>query len=224
MKNLLRIIISVIPLAFFMTLSGCFTFNTMTTGRSLGKRINEIGLSTSSYYDEGEGMTAPILFRGNYTRGITQKWDLGGHISLGGTLGAHTKYQLVGDQESRFCLSPGLTFDYFGFSASDNSTDSFFRGYRMTSLTVPVHVSYHPGEKLAFYLTPKYVAIGLKVSGSSSASNERVGLLGITPGIEFGKKIVVGLEGNYLTPLEEGETFSSGFFVLSAGCRWRIGD
>lgn len=202
-------------------LSGCFTFNNLTTGRSLGKGRNEAGFSTSSYYAEETGMTPPFLLRGSYTRGLTQRWDLGGNLSLGGTLGLHTKYQVVGDQTTRFCMAPGISFEYFGFSISSSDSDIFV-GYKMANLAFPLHLSYHPNDKLAVYLTPKYIAT-ISMSSVSTPETENIGILGITPGIEFGKKVVIGLESNYLIPLSSGDSFSYKFFVLSAGCRWRFG-
>ena len=187
----------------------------MTTGRSLGKGVAEVGLSLSSYYVL-DRVTPPVLPQVIFNYGVGERFDLGANLAFG-ILGVQSKYQIVGDQQSKFCMASGLSVNYFpGLESSDPDDELTIGGF--SNINVPLHMSLHPSDGLAFYFSPKYSLI--TYHGDRIASES---LIGFTPGIEFGKnKFRMVIEGTLFSPLSTGENFNAAFGTLSFGGKFRL--
>lgn len=229
MRKYFHFSLSVAILASVPLLSGCFTYNTLTTGRSLGKGGKEITASLSSFYQSDTELSAPILPQARYTHGITNRLDLSGQLGFG-TLGIGAKYQVVGNQTSQFCMAPSLSFEYFGLGLGDGDEEDDNSGriqFHFTNLSATLNTSFHPSEKVAIYFSPKYVRLwfgtGYKSDDVNSSNSASVNLIGLTPGIEFGNRVKFCVEGTLLSPNPTDENFSTGFATLSLGARFRLG-
>lgn len=199
-------------------ISGCTTFNNMSTGRSLGKGNSEVIPSLASFYAKGK-LTPPILPQLIYNRGITEYFDAGLNVSLG-MIGAQARYQFIGDHRSEFCGAIGFSFTYFG-SGIGNQNDEDLLDVTLTNFTLPLHLSWHPTDRLALYFSPKYSMLGGEASVVGSNSSGRVQLIGFTPGIEFGKKVSYILEVNAIEPLRKNENFENLFATFSMGVKFK---
>lgn len=215
LKASLKLILILLCMAIF---SACTTFNNMSTGRSLGKGNSELIPSLASFYAKGK-MTPPILPQLIYNRGVAEYLDAGLNVSLG-MIGAQARYQFIGDHRSEFCGAVGFSFTYFG-SGIGNQNDEDLLDLTLTNFTLPLHLSWHPTDRLALYFSPKYSMLGGEASLVGSNSSGRVQLLGFTPGIEFGKKISYIMEINAIEPLRTNENFKSMFATFSMGVKFK---
>jgi hypothetical protein len=200
-------------------LAGCTTFNNLSTGRSLGKGVHEITPSLSSYYVEGKA-TTPSLPQVIYNYGLTEKLDIGANVSFG-MFGGQVKYQLIGDQQSFFCMAPGITYTYFDAGTSNgNSADRL--NFSLSNLSLPINMSVHPSERLAVYFSPKVLRLGGRAALGSNNSSSYIMMIGFTPGVEYGRRIKVIAEVNILSPLKTNDNFKHTFGMLSLGAKFRL--
>lgn len=203
-------------------LQGCFTFTTLSTGRTLGKGQMEIMPSLSSYYVEGT-TTTPLVPQLSYTYGVGKKWDIGMSASLA-IVGVHTKYQFIGDQQTPFCAALGVQYNYFGVWSGSSSDNSNALRLSLTNLNIPLYTSWHPSEKFALMLTPKLIYLGGRGASSSDSAKEGVWLMGVTPGVEFGGRLKFVAETNLIAPITSGDNFSTSFATFALGAKLRLGD
>lgn len=204
-------------------LQSCFTFTTLSTGRSLGKGAHEITPSVSSYYVKG-AVTTPVLPQLSYTYGVTEKLDLGVQASLA-IVGFHAKYQVAGDQESRFCMAPGIQYNYFGVSESSSNSSGSGDPLRLSlsNLSVPLHMSWHPSSTVAIGLSPRYVRLGGQGAAGGNGDKTAIQMLGLTPAVEIGKKFRFVVEANLLSPLNTNDNFTGFFATFAFGAKFRFG-
>lgn len=198
--------------------SSCTTFNNMSTGRTLGKGKNEIIPSMASFYAKGD-LTPPVLPQLIYNRGITDRWDGGFNFSFG-MIGLQTKYQFLGDQQSEWCGAMGVSYTYFGAGLESNANENAL-DVSLSNLSFPLHLSWHPDERLALYFSPKYSILGGKASLIGNNNSDRVMLIGFTPGIEIGKKIKYIFEINLIDPVRTNENFRDAFATISIGAKFK---
>ena len=221
--NFFRLNVLLMVIAISVMMQSCFTFTTLSTGRSLGKGTHEITPSVSSYYVKG-AVTTPVLPQLSYTYGVTEKLDLGAQVSLA-IVGLHAKYQMIGDQESRFCMAPGIQYNYFG--VTESSTGSSGSGdplkLSLSNLSVPLHMSWHPTPALAIALSPRYVRLGGQGATGGSGGKTAIEMLGLTPGLEIGKKFRFVVEANLLSPLNTNDNFTGFFATFAFGAKFRLG-
>lgn len=195
--------------AFGLMMSGCFSFTNFQTGKTIGKGNAEIGMNLSyiGLSDGDVGVAGIPSFEVSGKYGISEKFDLGLRLGNFAFAMAEAKYQVVGDQDSKFASSIGLGVggSLIAFDLGDDE------GFGLFQVEVPFHMSYHPTEKFAFYFTPKYLGIGGFAGGESGMSH----LIGFCPGVEFGKKVKFGVNVNLFAPLNE--------FTLSGGLLTNFG-
>jgi len=218
-----RLIGSLLLILIPLVLQSCFTFTTLSTGRSLGKGAHEITPSVSSYYVKG-AVTTPVLPQLSYTYGLTEKFDLGAQVSLA-IVGMHAKYQIVGDQDSRFCMAPGIQYNYFGVSESSSGTAGSGDPLRLSlsNLSVPLHMSWHPTPALAIALSPRYVRLGGQGAVGGNGDKTAIQMLGLTPALEIGRKFRFVVEANLLSPLNTNDNFTGFFSTFAFGAKFRLG-
>lgn len=211
-----------LSLLIFLILSNlflaCTTFNNMSTGRSLGRGNSEVIPSLASFYAKGK-LTPPILPQVIYNRGVTDQFDGGLNLSLG-MVGAQARYQFIGDRRSEFCGALGFSFTYFGSGLGGQDNEDLL-DVSLTNLTFPMHLSWHPTDRMAIYFSPKYSILGGDASVIGTNSSGRVQLLGFTPGIEFGKKFCYIIEVNAIEPLQTNENFKNTFATISMGIKFK---
>ena len=76
--------------------------------------------------------------------GVGDNFDIGLKLSTGLTGVVDFKYQFVGDKTTPLAMSVGPGFGFQGGIA----------GTSLIQLHLPLHISYHPNEKSAVYLSP----------------------------------------------------------------------
>jgi len=211
--------------AVTVSLQGCFTLSNMSTGRTLGKGHHEIVPAVSSVYVD-RTLSAPILPQVFYNYGLTERLDLGASVSLG-TVGIQAKYQIAGNQQSAFCMAPGVSFTYFGMKAlvssgSGSSTTSDTYRVSVSNLSLLLNTSWHHSDNFAIFLSPRFTMLAGSTGWSGSGSSSTVRLVGVTPGVEIGRRLRFVVEGNLVTPLEPSDRFPGFFGMLSVGMKFRV--
>ncbi|MCB0667122.1 MAG: hypothetical protein KDC80_14935 [Saprospiraceae bacterium] len=198
-------------LSGMVILCGCAQLSSFQTGRTSGKGNGEAGLaiSASGITDAFETDTRATFFVGEaYGRyGVGENFDIGLKLSTGLTGVFDFKYQFIGDKISPFAMSigPGI-----GFQGAIAET-------ALVQLHLPVHMSYHPNEKLAVYASPRYIA--QVITGEGSAN-----YLGSSIGFESGDNVRFGLEASYFRLLNDTEVdgLGVGLFQFGGGVKFRI--
>lgn len=209
MKNLIKTFILTGILMWI--LPGCATFTGFEEGRALGKNNIEVMLSGSYVQlptlnssdlpgdDTQRHITFPVA-EANIKVGVTDKLDFGGKLNTNANISGFIKYQLIGDQTSRFALGAGVEL-------------STFSGIEF-ALQVPVYMTYYFSESLALNLSPRGVySVGSeKIDGKQTLlthDNEN-NFLGGNLGLLYGKKVKYGIDlGLY--------SFNSKDYFLIAG-------
>ena len=196
----------------------CAQISTFQTARTTPKDEGEIGLSLgvagiSGGFGTNESFALPSLeFWGRY--GLGQKTDLGIKISTGMSGVIDIKQQLVGDQVSKFALAVGPGLGLQGVVLDK----VIFQAH------LPLHMSYHPGERTAWYLTPRYVYQGVIGEGG-------INYLGASLGVLFGRKIKFGLEYSFSRILDNvadvpnefaDEDFGANLYNIGFGVKFPI--
>lgn len=115
-------------------------------GGGAGLAITQSNTFESTDTTDLGGFTGEIFAR----YGLTEKLDLGFNLSLIGTAGADFKYQFIGDQESAFAGSAGGGIGYFSIESGDVKTTTI-------DVIVPAYFSFHAGDALALYTSPRFV-------------------------------------------------------------------
>lgn len=211
-----------LPIMAIILLSGCFSINNFQSAKTLKKSQAELGVGVSAGtsftidasqedamggVDNLDIILADFILFGRY--GISDNVDVGLRFSSVGDLGADFKFMAVGDQESKYTLSPGLGFSTNSWLAS---TTGIFQ------VEVPLHNSYNISDNFTFVLTPRYV--GQTSTSILFANGGWIHYVGGTAGFEVGKNIKFNVGVNYLKALEY-DFFSN--FNVGMGVRFRFG-
>ena len=205
-------------LLFFsmLLLNSCVQLSTFQTAKTVEKGSGEIlvaiggGGVSESFSDESIGFgTFEVAGR----LGVGEKVDIGLKISHFISYLADVKFQFVGDKDSKFAMATGPGVGIYAFGL----------GTTIGQLTVPLHMSVHPSERLGIYLTPRYS--GQFAFGDESGS---LNYLGGSVGFETGRKIKFGTDISYLRLLNEDghgntfEDFALGLFQVGFGLKFLI--
>lgn len=179
------------PLLAIVLLGSCVSMSTMQTGRTVGEGNSELNIGGSvvkleTIFDTDTTDLNGGLLEGDFRYGITDKLDAGLKISLLGTSGLYGKYQLVGDQESKFALSAGLSAGYLNITTGEGDDEV---SNTTVDVAVPVFASVHPTEWLSIYAAPRYT---LRFGGGTS------NWYGGTGGIRLGNKFAVFAEYSFV--------------------------
>ncbi|HRG44513.1 MAG TPA: hypothetical protein PKY97_08610 [Saprospiraceae bacterium] len=202
------------------TLMSCGAYSTMQTARTVEEKHGEISLNLFSPRgfidaitqvvdkDHDNYFTLPyIQVSGKY--GITDQIDAGINLNTYGQMGLEGKYMLVGDHNSLFSLSPGLSFNTFFF---------YFYDFQ-----IPLHASVHPLPNLGIYLTPRYIGQFVGLFGLENESY--FDYASISTGIMYGDRIKFGLDITAAFPL--GKFYRVDIFPniynFGVGVKWTIG-
>lgn len=204
--------ISLLTFCSFILLSGCVSLTGLEEGKTLGEGNSEVGAGiayTSSpdiLDDEGAGFDGTISYPTldlSYKRGITDKLDVGGRLTSSLSAGLFLKYQIVGDQNSKFTMAPGL----------DLST---FAGLTY-AIQVPLNMSVHPSKSLSINFAPRFI-----YQGATGSLSTGVNYLGGNAGLLFGKRHKFGLDVGFYSVGSDGARAS--FINFGIGGRFRFGD
>lgn len=199
----------VFPCAFM--LSSCAQLSSFQTGRTSGKGNGEAGMAmsasgiTQAFDTDGSATFVILEAFGRY--GLAENFDIGLKISTGLTGVIDFKYQIAGDKTSPFAMSVGPGIGFQGAIA----------GTSLLQLHLPLHMSYHPSERLAIYASPRYIS--QVITGSGSAN-----YFGSSLGFESGDKVRFVLEASYFRLLNDTEVdgLGIGLFQFGGGLKFRI--
>lgn len=204
-------ITNLLGLCLCILLTSCASLTGFEEGRTLGEGNNEFGVSlnyvnTPDIFSDDEEITGDIGFPNlefNYKRGITEKLDVGGRVSTNLNASTYAKYQLVGDRNSSFALSPGLELGtVFGIAYT---------------VAVPVYASIYPTESITINVNPRFVFQTIPGEDSFNYLGGNVGLL-------FGKKNKFGFDFGYYAVGGEGLGTSTNLLTFGVGGRFRFGE
>ena len=183
------------PLLLLLSLvliSACVPLNSHQTGRTLGEHNYSFGgnyslgkINSEQFFTIKENGTYHIAeVVGQF--GISEKCDIG--IKVNSTLHftALGKYQILGNQSSKFASSVGLDAGIgpFGFVMGVISYSSALSSYN----------SYHINEKWAVTLSPRYLYLGFSNLLPQRKFTREFSSLGFSSGIVYGKKEQISLE------------------------------
>jgi hypothetical protein len=199
----------VLPCALILT--SCAQLSTFQTGRTSGKGNGEAGMAmsasgiTQAFDTDGSATFVVAEAFGHY--GIAQNFDIGLKLSTGLTGVIDFKYQIVGDKTSPFAMSVGPGIGFQGAIA----------GTSLLQIHLPLHMSYHPSERMAIYASPRYIS--QVITGSGSAN-----YFGSSTGFESGEKVRFVLEASYFRILNDTEVdgLGIGLFQFGGGFKIRI--
>lgn len=197
MKPLSGIVALIISISL---LTGCASMSCMQTARTTekGKLAGgfgagtvkmDIGLKDTS--GKVVNIKAPFLeLFGRY--GITDKWDVGAKLTLIGTFLVDTKYQFLGDAESKLASSIGFGAGFMSIKSGDFEN-------KITDIHIPYYISVHPTKWLGIYANPRYVYRMTKSTNTSenTVSKGNSSWYGLTGGLRFGKNSGLFIEYSY---------------------------
>lgn len=213
MKKQLLHLVAIAMVAIFVT--SCASLTGFEEGKVLGEGNKEAIVS-------GNYTTVPDLLSDDfdtlaindnigfpniefsYKYGITDKLDVGGRISTTLTTSAYAKYQLVGDNSSKFALAGGLEIGTFAGIAY--------------TVGIPVYASIYPTESITININPRFL-----YQTAAGAGGDGITYLGGNAGLLFGKKHKFGLDVGFYSL---GGSVSSGTNLLTFGVggKFRFGD
>ncbi len=206
----------VLLLPVLLLLSSCVQLSTFQTAKTVPKGDGEILLAfggggiSESFTGESIGFgTFEVAGR----IGVGEKVDLGLKVSHFASYLADVKFQIVGDQDSKFAMAtgPGVGLYAFGF------------GTTLMQATLPLHMSVHPSDRLGIYFTPRFSSQFALGDGGGSLN-----YLGGSIGFELGRKIRFGTDISYMGVLDDDvdndtfEDFGLGLFQVGFGVKFRI--
>lgn len=195
-----------------LTFSSCVSLTGLEEGKTLGEGNSEFGagiaytVAPDILDDEGEGFNESIGYPTidlTYKRGILDKFDIGARITSSFSAGLFLKYQILGDQSSKFAMAPGL----------DVST---FAGLTY-AVQIPLNMSFHPTESFSILLAPRFI-----YQGATGDLTTGVNYFGGNTGILFGKRHKFGLDFGYYT-VGSGDARST-LVNIGLGGKFRFGD
>ncbi|MFT4536123.1 MAG: hypothetical protein ACJA1A_001219 [Saprospiraceae bacterium] len=205
-------LICTIIIAFLM--SSCASLTGFEEGRTLGAENSEIGVSLnyvkapnlfddeSSSSDDLDNIGFPNIEL-NYKYGVTNKLDVGGKISTNLNGSTYAKYQVVGDNSSKFALSPGLEIGTILGSAY--------------SIGIPIYTSIYPTDNVTININPRFM-----YQFVSAGPTEGATYIGGNFGLMFGKKNKFGIDIGYYNVGVVGE--NQALLTFGFGGKFRFGD
>jgi hypothetical protein len=178
----IKFICSLLACALF---SSCTSFTGYQTGRTLGKGKSEITTALNGVVIKDEAgedflnVNVVPLVEVHYQRGVAEKLDIGIKLTTGTSFTADLKWQFLGDKTSKFAASTGFAIGGTGLNP--------FAG----QLQVPLYLSVHPTEKMAVYLSPRYIGLMNQDDAVFHAPSVSAGLI-------YGKRTKFALDFSYI--------------------------
>jgi len=215
-KHFLFLFFALVGASFFLT--NCASLTGFQDGRTVGKDNGEFSVSLnfaqSPDFDEWEDSAdsfdvipnqyfGNIEFGGRY--GVAEKVDLTLRLNTSLNLGIGVKAQVVGDQESKFALAVGAEVGTFALVSG------------LWNVQIPVFLSVHPAENLAWYLSPRYIYQFTSYAGADNG----LSYVGGNTGLLFGKRHKFGLDVGYYRVGTDGERI--GALQIGLGGKFAIG-
>ncbi len=199
----------------------CASVTGFNTGRTVGDDAGEVTASLSfanvPEFQENEDVEEVLeevvvpLFELGARYGVAERIDVGLRFNSALNFLVDTKIQLVGDQASPFAVAVGAGLGGFGFISGSGM---------MLNFQAPLYTSFHPSEKFAVYLSPRYIGqFGTNFEETSGMLN----YFGANTGFEVGRKARFGLDIGYFSLWNEAEGLNSDILQLGIGVKFRFG-
>ncbi len=190
-----------------LVLSGCLALPSVQTGRALGAGHGELRFSATSAcysdvsisgerdgfvegrHDEGDypGDYVPVVgVEGAF--GVGARTDVGLGFNSAQFLSARVRHQVVGTAASSFAVGVGA-------EGGVNPAAAVFLGVAYLYGTVPVYASFHPTERVALYVVPRYTVVTVAPvpeSGRTKTSSWR--FPGLAYGVALGERHRLAVE------------------------------
>lgn len=173
-------------LLFSFSMTSCVSNRSMQTARTTLKGDAGGGLGGSiikaNYFDSPDSTNIGGFAGEAFARfGIAEKLDVGVNLSMVGTSGLDFKYQFIGDQESAFAASYGGGVGFFSIESNGVNTTTI-------DATLPTYFSFHAGDALALYASPRVVQRFSSDNGTflGLIGGTRIGLENFAIFIEYG--------------------------------------
>jgi hypothetical protein len=187
MKKQLFILLAGWSLLLFI--SSCASISGFEEGRSLGEGNGEFIISANvinvpgilNLDDDEEDISEDFSFPNidlSYKYGVTDKLDVGGRLTSNLNAGVFVKYQLVGDQSSRFALGTGL----------EAATTLGL----LYNVQIPINMSFYPSAGVCFNVAPRGI-----FQFATGDFSESITYLGGNFGVLFGKRNKFGIDIGY---------------------------
>ena len=171
--------------------TSCASVTGFQDGRTLGKEKIELSSSLNfsrspklANTDDGDWDDLENIFWPNVEvggrYGVLEDLDINFRFNTSANISAGVKYQLYGGKDSPIAFSLGGEVGSIGFLALWNPQ-------------LPAYFSYHPSEKIALYLSPRYIYQFSSYVGSGYGIN----YLGFNTGFLVGKRNKFGLDIGY---------------------------
>ena len=163
---------SITYLSILLLFTSCLPLANLETGRTSGLDNHTIQGNIEAYFADNlaEDIDGVIpAFNAKYAYGLKPKLDIGISASSGGNGQLFTKYQFLGNQESKFAASVGLKV---------GAQFLFTEGTNPIRVHAPLYFSYHPTEKYALFINPMYIRQFIKNDHNSD-------FMGLTAGSSF---------------------------------------
>ncbi|MCO6486541.1 MAG: hypothetical protein J5I41_12265 [Saprospiraceae bacterium] len=204
--------------AGMLLMSSCASLTGFQEARTLGEGNSEIlvslNLSQSPNFndiedEDGEELTdVPTLFFPNieaaFNYGVAEKINVGVRLNTNLNIGIGAKFQLLGDQTTSNALAIGADVGTFGLIGG------------LWNVQIPLYYSFHPTEKFAWYLSPRYT---YQFSSFTGAENG-LSYMGGNTGLLFGTKHKFGVDIGYYQV--GGFDESIGIFQVGVGGKFRF--
>ncbi len=220
MKSLVTYLFAVLVI---ILLTDCAQLSSFQTAKVVGKDNGEIGFAGggtgfAGLIEEGDGTTTtpvlPILeLWGRY--GVSDKVDIGLKLSTGLSGVIDAKYQFVGDQHSEFAMAIGGGLGFQGGTLES----------ALLQAHLPLHTSWHPSDRFALFLTPRFISQFVIGDGSLNYG-------GASFGLETGQKIKFVADFSYFGLINNVDDVDNGIFgdlgvglfQFGIGMKFRLGD
>lgn len=218
MKSLTRVSALLVVAKFTAVLSlvlqiGCINMSTLQTAETLPKGKARVSIGGGYYTSPAvnsalkendvveNDINVPYL-EGGIRYGVSENLDVGGKLTIIGTISADAKYRLLDQEELDLAVGGGI--GYFSLETGSGDQTSTFRAF---DFMIPFYASYRTAPWFAMYAAPKYV-LRYMTSDTSSGS---MSLMGSSLGLMFGEDKGAAIEVSYLKDV------SSPFNMLQVG-------
>jgi hypothetical protein len=132
--------------------------------------------------DAIEEIKVPII-EGSARYGVMPRFDVGGKVTLPGSIGIDGKYMLLG-MDGPFAMSTGATLGYSSikFGTGDDTSETI-----LIDTGVPLYFTYDVTENIGLHLTPKVLVRTARITNPGEAeTSSTTTLIGSAAGANIG--------------------------------------
>ena len=184
-------------MAAAVILSSCANMSNFQTARALPKGYGRF-MTGVSYFIAPAG-TSPgrdikyAMFETNYRLGLWNRFEIGGKLTLPGTMNGDWKYEIFSDD--KIAVAAGMGAGYLAFPAGTASpANQFTRA--MLEFWVPVYASYDFSPTLSASIVPR-LHLRQEINGNPAIQK----LIGSAMGVKLGKRVGFFIEFSYMRGL-----------------------